>query len=499
VLAGRYHLLEKIGEGGMGSVFVARDERSSDDAQREVAIKVLHKTLITDDGAIARFRNEARAASTIDHPNVCRVLDVGEFEGAPFLVMERLVGENLATRLAREQTLPPVRAAEIVVELLAGLEAAHGRGVLHRDLKPENIFLARDGETTVAKIVDFGVAKFVGDDAERVKMTRTGALVGTPAYMSPEQALGEEVDVRSDVWATGVLLFEMLAGRLPFDAANYNAMLVKIATEPPPPIRTVLPALDGNLADLVDRALARRREERFGSAAEMAAAMRAWLAGAPLRLAVPRVAMPTPLFSTTPMSWAEQESGATHMKTLSGTSLPQRQRSWLTPAVLVVVLGVAGFAIAMGIRRNGAKTTLATTTVAPGRGNDHAEQNEFQLNVIGVPAGSRVRVNGADATLPVRVRRGQSARVEIDAVGFETWSQTVIPTGDVTMGFEPHAIRPVPVPVASNVAAVDADAAASGGDASATGTAPPAQRNGAIRRRNGRQNLQGGVAPRPDF
>jgi serine/threonine-protein kinase len=495
VLAGRYHLLEKIGEGGMGSVFVARDEQASGDAAREVAIKVLHKTLITDDGAIARFRNEARAASTIDHANVCRVFDVGDVEGAPFLVMERLVGENLASRLARERTLPPVRAAEIVLELLAGLEAAHARGVLHRDLKPENIFLARDGDAEVAKIVDFGVAKFVGDDAERVKMTRTGALVGTPAYMSPEQALGEDVDVRSDVWATGVLLFEMLAGRLPFEAANYNAMLVKIATEAPPPVRTVLPALDANLADVVDRALARRREERFATAAEMATAVRAWLAGAPLRLAVPRVAMPTPLFSTTPMSWAEQESGATHMKTLSGTVASQK-RSWLTPAVLAVVLGIAGLAIAMGIRRNGPKTTAATTTLPDVHDGHHAAPvaMDFEVNVIGVPAGSRIRVNGADATLPVRVRRGGSARVEIEASGFEPWSQTVIPTGDVTIGFEPRPLQPAP---ANSLASIRADAAVIA-DASSTAGAGTT-RSSRTRRRNGRPNLQGGVAPRPDF
>jgi hypothetical protein len=199
------------------------------------------------------------------------------------------------------------------------------------------------------------------------------------------------------------------------------------------------------------------------------------------------------------MSWAEQESGATHMKTLSGTSLPQSQRSWLAPAVLAVVLGVAGMAIAMGIRRNGAKTTLATTTVAPGHGGGAVtEQRDFQLNVIGVPAGSRVRVNGVDATMPVRVRRGESARVEIEAAGYETWSQTVIPTGDVTMGFEPRAIQPpLRVPIASNSGA-GADAAANA-DAAVTAISPPSQRSGVGRRHNGRHNLQGGVAPRPDF
>ncbi len=484
VLAGRYHLLEKIGEGGMGAVFVARDTQGG----RDVAVKVLHKTLVSDDGAIARFRNEARAASTIDHANVCRVLDMGELDGAPFLVMERLIGENLGDRLAREHTLPPVKAAEIVIEVLAGLAVAHGLGVLHRDLKPENIFLAREGDHVVAKIVDFGVAKFVGDDAERVKMTRTGALIGTPAYMSPEQALGEEIDVRSDVWATGVLLFEMLAGRLPFEAANYNAMLVKIATEAPPPIRSLVPALDVHLAELVDTALARRREERFASALEMSAALRGWIAGAPLRLAVPRVAMPTPLFSTTPMSWAEQESGATHMKTLSGATLAPR-RSRLAPIVLTVVLGLAGIAIAMGVSRNSSgksvNATAATTVPAP-RALD-ASPRVFMLDVTGVPANARVSVNGEPATLPAHVTRGASARIVIAVDGFEPWTQTVTPTGDVALSFEPRAI--VIAPASADGGSVTADASApNSGVARSTG-----------RRRGGRPNLQGGVAPRPDF
>ncbi|MEI8254590.1 MAG: serine/threonine-protein kinase [Deltaproteobacteria bacterium] len=359
-LAGRYHLAEKIGEGGMGSVWVATDDRAGGDAPREVAVKVLHKTLVSDPAAIARFRHEANVASGIAHPNLCRVLDVGESDGAPFLVMERLRGENLADRLSRESTLPPTTAVEIVLELLAGLEAAHAQGVLHRDLKPENVFLAREGDRVVAKVLDFGVSKFIGDDVARVKMTRTGALVGTPAYMSPEQVLGEaDIDVRSDVWAVGVLLYETLAGKLPYDAANYNTMLVKIATESPRPIAAVLPALDEGLCAVVGRALARDRDDRFASAAEMSAALRGWLAGAPLTMNVRRVAMPTPLIGTTPMSWAEQASGEPRAPTQRGLRAAPRRHAWLLPSVLVVVLGVAGLAVAIGVRRSSAAVVPA--------------------------------------------------------------------------------------------------------------------------------------------
>ena len=485
VLAGRYHLLEKIGEGGMGSVWLAHDDTPSPGAPSEVALKVLHKTLVGDPNAIARFRNEARAASGIEHANLCRVLDVGEADGSPFLVMERLHGENLADRLTREHSLPPVAAAEIMLEVLAGLAAAHSQNVLHRDLKPENVFLAREGERVVAKILDFGVSKFIGDDAERVKMTRTGALVGTPAYMSPEQALGlDGVDVRSDVWAAGVLLYEMLAGQLPYDAANYNAMLVKIATEAPRPLRSLIPAIDTALADVVEKALARQRDQRFGSARELSDALRAWIGGAPLRLSVPRVAMPTPLTTTTPMSWAEQASGETHVLTLSGNTQAPR-RSWLLPTVLGVVLGIAGIAIAIGMRRTARATTpvpiarVATQPVA-------APPSEHRLQVVGVPVGSRVRVNDADTVLPAVIHRGESAHIEIDAAGFEPWMQTVTPTGDVTLTFEGHR--------AVVVAVTDASAS---GDASAN--APHV--TGLARRnpRHGRQPLQGGVAPHPDF
>ncbi len=492
-LSGRYHLAEKIGEGGMGSVWVATDLRAEGDAPREVAVKVLHKTLVTDPAAIARFRHEASVASEIAHPNLCRVLDVGEADGAPFLVMERLHGESLAERLTREQSLAPIAAVEVVLELLAGLEAAHAHGVLHRDLKPENVFLARDGDRVTAKVLDFGVSKFIGDDVARVKMTRTGALVGTPAYMSPEQVLGEtDIDVRSDVWAVGVLLYETLVGGLPYDAANYNAMLVKIATESPRPIGAALPSLDAGLCAVVDRALARHRDDRFASAAEMSDALRGWLVGAPSRPHVPRVAMPTPLIGTTPMSWAEQASGEVRAPTLGGHRTPPRKLVWLLPAVLVVVLGVAGVVIAVGVRRTGAAVLPAgrSAPVATFHTAPPEPRAEFRLDVAGVPVGAHVRLNGRDGSLPAVVRRGESARIEITAAGYEPWTQSVAPTGDVTLTFEGRRAMPI----------VTASAAGDGGLANT-----PAQDGGvraALTRRtprNGRHALQGGVAPHPDF
>ncbi|MFO0557376.1 MAG: serine/threonine-protein kinase [Polyangiales bacterium] len=268
ILGARFRLVDKVGEGGMGVVWLAHDEKLGCD----VALKVLHAALLGDEHSAARLRNEARAAAKVAHPGICRVLDVGEHVETPFLVMELLRGQSLAALLEREKTLAPELAVSVAESVLETLAAAHAEGVLHRDMKPENVFLCDDG---AVKVLDFGVAKIL-DEGTREKLTRTGALIGTPAYMAPEQARGLPSDERGDLWSVGVMLFEMLSGSLPFSAANYQGMLMAIATNRAPSIADRAPSLDAALVALVDRALAVSLSERWSDARSFAAALTQW-------------------------------------------------------------------------------------------------------------------------------------------------------------------------------------------------------------------------------
>jgi eukaryotic-like serine/threonine-protein kinase len=269
-LGARFRLIDKVGEGGMGVVWLARDERLDCD----VALKVLHAALLGDEHSAARLRNEARAAAKIAHPGICRVLDVGEHEDTPFLVMELLRGQSLAALIEHDKRLSPEVALSVVEPVLEALAAAHAEGVLHRDMKPENVFLCEDGSV---KVLDFGVAKIL-DDGARERLTRTGALIGTPAYMAPEQARGLPSDERADLWSVGVMLYEMLVGALPFTAPNYQGMLVAIATSAAPSVRARCPSLDAGLAAIVDRALHASLAERWPDARSFSSALADWRA-----------------------------------------------------------------------------------------------------------------------------------------------------------------------------------------------------------------------------
>lgn len=252
----------------MGVVWLAHDEKLGCD----VALKVLHAALLGDAHSAARLRNEARAAAKVAHPGICRVLDVGEHAETPFLVMELLRGQSLAALLEHEKRLSPELSVSVAESVLETLSAAHAEGVLHRDMKPENVFLCDDG---AIKVLDFGVAKIL-DEGTRDKLTRTGALIGTPAYMAPEQARGLPSDERGDLWSVGVMLYEMLSGSLPFSAANYQGMLMAIATHSAPSIADSSPSLDRELVAIVDRALRPSLAERWPDAQVFAAALTQW-------------------------------------------------------------------------------------------------------------------------------------------------------------------------------------------------------------------------------
>ncbi len=224
----RYQVLRQLGSGGMGTVVLARHTG----LKRLVAIKFVEQQQVSGSGTTERLFREAQAAASIGHPNIIDVLDVGVTAwGNPYLVMEYLHGENLSVFTDREGHLSVAQVCAVLEAVLEGLSAAHELGIVHRDLKPQNIVLARKRSELIIKLIDFGIAKV--KEPGLSPLTRSGELVGTPSFMSPEQAKGEEVDARSDIFCVGVLFHRLLTGSNPFAATNYHSLLHRIATGNP--------------------------------------------------------------------------------------------------------------------------------------------------------------------------------------------------------------------------------------------------------------------------
>ncbi len=267
VLDGRYRIDAVLGSGGMGRVY--RGEHTG--IGRAVAIKVLHADLNRNRDASARFQREALASGRLDHPNIVGVSDFGVLDdGSFYLVMEALEGESLGDRLAREKRIPWPDALEIMRGMLRGLGHAHERGVVHRDIKPDNVFLARKDREHVVKILDFGIAKLYAGSADDPASTRAGLTVGTPAYLSPEQAVGGEITPASDIYSSTIVLFEMLAGRPPWQERDALAMLGAHVSRTPPTLFEVAPdlAVPPGIEELLQRGLVKAAASRISSAAE---------------------------------------------------------------------------------------------------------------------------------------------------------------------------------------------------------------------------------------
>src|SRR6478735_3467068 len=281
IIDGKYKILRLIGEGGMGVVYEGENVR----IHRRVAIKILHTTVARSEDAVQRFEREAQAAGRIGSDHIVEVLDLGELPGGDrYMVMEFLEGQSLAERIETAGALSPQKSATIMVGMLEGLRAAHDAGIVHRALKPDNVFLLnnRGGQADFVKILDFGISKFSKLGGE-FSMTQTGAVMGTPYYLSPEQAKGErQVDALSDLYAAGVILWESVAGKVPFDGETFNELLFKIVLEPVPDLAAQKPDLDPHFVSLVQKAMARDRQLRFQSAADMQAALVKWLEGQPM-------------------------------------------------------------------------------------------------------------------------------------------------------------------------------------------------------------------------
>jgi eukaryotic-like serine/threonine-protein kinase len=272
-LGGRYRIEGRLGEGGMAYVYLARDLESG----AEVAVKVLLPTLISEPAAVERLQREAVIAMRLDHPNVCPILDVGQTPQLPiYLVMPYLPGEPLTMLEVRQGPLSVDEGIPLLLQICRGLEHAHGLQILHRDLKPENVMLVPDRNVAGgvrAVLLDFGLAKVLRDEPGLVKLTRTGITLGTPEFMSPEQVLGKPLDGRSDVYALGVLAFEMFTGRVPFEGKSPQEIAIARLKREPLQLRALRPELPATLETVIGRALARDPADRFQSIEELRAAL----------------------------------------------------------------------------------------------------------------------------------------------------------------------------------------------------------------------------------
>jgi serine/threonine protein kinase len=398
-LADRWTLVEKIDEGAMGEIFRATHAVLG----HSVAVKVLMPTVSRDKAAIERFLREARIAARLQHKNVVRVEDFGVAEdGRPFLVMELLRGESLARRLARAPRVTHGEALDIVRQIAAALDTAHGAGIIHRDLKPENVFLAQAEAGATVKVLDFGVAKFTDVLANGARATASNTLIGTPRYMSPEQARSSrELDGRSDLWALGMIAYEMLTGAHPFEGEAIAELLVAILTHRIPTPSSLRPELPAALDTWASIALARSRYERFPTGRALADALadaldgrldERWSADPPsleppraTTLRVPRAAVDGPASApdprkqtplegpapvTVPVRYDEQtppRGVGTSPEALRSPPLTRRARASWMAAALVAVL--AAISLVVGVRalspRAVPRATLALLSAPP--------------------------------------------------------------------------------------------------------------------------------------
>jgi len=472
VFNGRYEVQSRIARGGMADVFLARDTL----LDRPVALKVLFPEFATDPSFVERFRREAQSAANLNHPNIVSVLDYGEASGTYFIVMEYVEGRSLAQIIRDEGGLSPDRAADITIDIASALGFAHRNGVIHRDVKPGNVLINTNGQV---KVTDFGIARAV---STQENLTQTGTVMGTATYFSPEQARGEAVDPRSDVYALGVVLYESLAGRPPFSGDNPVAVAYKHVQEPPPPPRQLNPAIPEPLEAITLRAMAKNPANRYASADDLAADLRRFRNGQAVE-AEPLLPPPT--------TAVRQTGDATRAVTTVGAATtvgeavvtpppgPQRNSGMFIAVLIGLLLVLAGLifllARTLGLGESSAeqvavpdvigRTQPEAVTILQAEGfrvktetgeNDQAAENTVfdQDPDAGtkVDEGSEITIVVASAAAPVEVPNliGQmdvDADSQLRALGlvadFEREDDPDVPAGTV-IDQDPEAGEPLP-------------------------------------------------------
>ncbi|HUQ79483.1 MAG TPA: protein kinase [Gemmatimonadaceae bacterium] len=365
VLAERYHILKRIGEGGMGRVYLGEHVKMN----RQCAIKVMSPALVNDAESASRFAREASNAARIIHPNVAAVFDYGESDGLVYLVMEYVDGEPLSRLLAREAPFALERAVDLARQIADGLGAAHELGIVHRDLKPDNILVTRSKSgREVVKVVDFGIAKAMQEGAGEA-LTRTGLVIGTPEFMSPEQLLGDPIDARSDLYAVGCILHLMLTAAPAFDAPTREQMIKRRLSENPPHAQELDPGIPDSIDRVIMKLLARTPDERYGSAAEVRDALsgthvrRVSSDGRPLpRAETPRSAATVTLGAAAPAHTAPARSVRTPPAPPSMTLPTRPKRRWPWALALVAIVAIAWSSYAR-ISREGRERRFAQARV----------------------------------------------------------------------------------------------------------------------------------------
>lgn len=370
VIADRYHVLKKLGEGGMGAVYLAEHVKMG----RKSAIKVMTSAMSNDPDAVSRFNREANNASRINHPNVCAIYDFGETgDGLIYLAMEFIEGKSLSGLLKETGPLPLPRATTILRQTADALDVAHGLGIVHRDLKPDNIMITSQAGKDVVKVVDFGIAKAVGGEETGQKVTKTGLVVGTPEYMSPEQLSGDKLDGRSDLYSLALVYYRMITGALPFQAETSQETMIKRLTDDPMPLDQALPSgrFPAALQPVMDRALARYPNDRYGTAGEFATdTERAVASGGGAEQGATMVVgadqMKTMVAGAAASAVPKTRvAGAADRPTPAGAPAPKSRTPMILGAAAVVVIGV-GVAL---------KGTLFPAKVPPPAATQHADSS----------------------------------------------------------------------------------------------------------------------------
>jgi serine/threonine-protein kinase len=452
VIADRFRIVSKLGVGGMGTVY--RAEHCY--IKKQVALKLLRPEITENPDAVTRFQREALAASTIGHENIVAIDDFGRLpDGQVYLTMEFLDGYPLS-KIIGQEALPLEQIFDVALQASHGLAAAHSMGIIHRDMKPENVFLTEEGRKV--KILDFGIAKVTRADTD-TNLTKTGAIFGTPHYMAPEQALGQRVDHRADIYSMGIILYEMLAGRVPFRSDSFMAVLTQHVTKEPKAPSTVAPTrgVPVELESVAMRAIRKKPEERFQDMGQLVSAVlearTALLGDHPLmsHLSLSKILPPAALAPTEsaihPLDLAggtgevpatgpgERHQGkvtATAGELIGAMSPPRKRTGLLIGAMLLALLLGAGSVVAFVLTRGGDKASLVPVADNPAAKTDVSNNGSVKSAANPRPAEAKAKAPAADE----KTATGKQVKVLVTSVP----SGATIVMGERELGTTPESI-----------------------------------------------------------